>query len=344
MNKILVTGGAGYIGSHTVVELQQAGYEPIIIDNFSNSEERSLEGIKAILGQDVKCYRTDCTDAAELRKVFEQEQNIVGVIHFAAYKAVGESVAEPLKYYHNNVGSLLVLLEVMQEFKVQKLVFSSSCTVYGIPEQLPVTEQTPVQKANSPYGNTKKVCEEILTDLANSGNSNIQSIALRYFNPIGAHPSAQIGELPLGVPNNLVPFITQTAAGIREQITIFGDDYDTLDGTCIRDYVHVVDLAKAHVVAIERLLENKAEAIELFNVGTGQGNTVLEAIHAFEHAAGVKLNYKIGPRRAGDIPKIYADVTKATEVLGFKTTSTLEESMKSAWDWQLNLQNSKANL
>jgi UDP-glucose 4-epimerase len=340
MQKILVTGGAGYIGSHTVVELQQAGYEPVIVDNFSNSEERSLEGIKSILGRDLTCHRIDCTDAAALRSVFEQEQIIVGVIHFAAYKAVGESVEKPLMYYHNNVGSLVTLLQVMKEFDVQKLVFSSSCTVYGIPEQLPVTEQTPVQKANSPYGNSKKVCEEILTDLANSGNSNIKSIALRYFNPIGAHPSAQIGELPLGVPNNLVPFITQTAAGIREQITVFGDDYDTLDGTCIRDYVHVVDLAKAHVVAIERLLQNKADAIELFNVGTGQGNTVLEAIHAFERATGVKLNYKIGPRRPGDIPKIYADVTKATEVLGFRTTSTLEESMKSAWDWQLQLKNS----
>jgi UDP-glucose 4-epimerase len=344
MQKILVTGGAGYIGSHTVVELEQAGYEPIIVDNFSNSEERSLEGIKAILGRDVTCYRIDCTDAAELRKVFDAESGIAGVIHFAAYKAVGESVEKPLMYYHNNVGSLVTLLQVMQEFDVYKLVFSSSCTVYGIPEKLPVTEQTPVQKANSPYGNTKKVCEEILTDLAESGNSNMHSIALRYFNPIGAHPSAQIGELPLGVPNNLVPFITQTAAGIRDQITIFGDDYDTPDGTCIRDYVHVVDLAKAHVVAIERLLQNKSGAIEFFNVGTGQGNTVLEAIHAFERATSVKLNYKIGPRRAGDVPKIYADVTMATEELGFKTTSTLEEAMKSAWDWQLNLQNTKAKV
>jgi UDP-glucose 4-epimerase len=226
---------------------------------------------------------------------------------------------------------------VMEELKIYNLVFSSSCTVYGIPEQLPVTELTPVQKANSPYGNTKKMCEEILTDLAISG-SNMKSIALRYFNPIGAHLSAKIGELPLGIPNNLVPFITQTAAGIREQITVFGDDYDTQDGTCIRDYVHVVDLAKAHVVAVERLLQNKAESIEFYNVGTGTGNTVLEAIHAFERATGLQLNYKIGPRRVGDVPKIYADVTKSVEVLGFKTTSTLEEAMKSAWDWQLSLQ------
>ena len=342
MKKILVTGGAGYIGSHTVVELTEAGYEPIIIDNFSNSEERALEGVASILGKEVTCYRTDCTDAAALREVFEQEPGIAGVIHFAAYKAVGESVAEPLKYYHNNLGSLVALLQVMEEYNVNKLVFSSSCTVYGIPDQLPVTEQTPVQKANSPYGNTKKICEEILSDLAASGKSSIHTIALRYFNPIGAHPSAKIGELPLGVPNNLVPFITQTATGIREQLTIFGDDYDTPDGTCIRDYVHVVDLAKAHVVAIDRLLSDKAEHIEFFNVGTGTGNTVLEAVEAFERATGVRLNYKIGPRRPGDVPKIYADVTKATEVLGFKTTSTLEEAMHSAWDWQLHLQETSA--
>ncbi|MHC2992735.1 UDP-galactose-4-epimerase [Pontibacter sp. HJ8] len=337
MKKILVTGGAGYIGSHTVVELTEAGYTPIILDNFSNSEERALEGIAAILGKEVPCYRTDCTDAVALREVFEQEPGIAGVIHFAAYKAVGESVAEPLKYYSNNLGSMLTLLQVMEEYKVNKLVFSSSCTVYGIPEKLPVTEQTPVQKANSPYGNTKKICEEILTDLADSG-SNMRTIALRYFNPIGAHPSARIGELPLGVPNNLVPFITQTAAGIRQELTIFGDDYDTADGTCVRDYVHVVDLAKAHVVAIERLLSGKAANIEFFNVGTGTGNTVLEAVKAFERATGKKLNYKIGPRRPGDVPKIFADVTKATVELGFKTTSTLEEAMQSAWDWQLHLE------
>ncbi|GAB3542686.1 UDP-glucose 4-epimerase GalE [Pontibacter brevis] len=335
--KILVTGGAGYIGSHTVVELVEAGYEPVIVDNFSNSEESALEGIAAIVGRSIPCHRIDCTDVSALRGVFEQEQNVAGVIHFAAYKAVGESVEQPLKYYHNNVGSLIALLQVMGEFNVNNLVFSSSCTVYGIPESLPVTEQTPVQKANSPYGNTKKICEEILTDLANSGSS-VKSIALRYFNPIGAHPSAKIGELPLGVPSNLVPFITQTAAGIREQLTVFGNDYDTPDGTNIRDYVHVVDLAKAHVVAVERMIAGKVASIEFFNVGTGRGNTVLEAIKAFERATGEKLNYKIGPRRAGDVPKIYADVTKATEELGFKTTSTLDEAMKSAWDWQLSLQ------
>jgi UDP-glucose 4-epimerase len=341
--KILVTGGAGYIGSHTVVELVEAGFEPIIIDNFSNSQESALKGIESIIGQNVICHKIDCTNKEALSQVFKQEKDLKGVIHFAAYKAVGESVDEPLKYYHNNVGSLVTLLQVMEEFKVYNLVFSSSCTVYGIPDELPVTEQTPVQKANSPYGNTKKMCEEILTDLASSG-SNMKSIALRYFNPIGAHPSAKIGELPLGVPNNLVPFITQTAAGIREQITVFGNDYDTADGTCIRDYVHVVDLAKAHVVAVDRLLQAKAESIEFYNVGTGTGNTVLEAIHAFENATGQKLNYKIGPRRAGDVPKIYADVTKSTEVLGFKTTSTLEEAMKSAWDWQLSLQEESASV
>lgn len=339
--RILVTGGAGYIGSHTVVELAEAGYEPVILDNFSNSEESVLDGISAILGRSVPCHRIDCTDADALRSVFEKEQDIAGVIHFAAYKAVGESVEQPLKYYHNNVGSLVTLLQVMEAFKVYNLVFSSSCTVYGIPEELPVTEQTPVQKANSPYGNTKKICEEILTDLANSGNSSTKSIALRYFNPIGAHPSAKIGELPLGVPSNLVPFITQTAAGIREQLTIFGNDYDTPDGTNVRDYVHVVDLAKAHVTAVERMLQGKVKDIEFFNVGTGRGNTVLEAVQAFEKATGVKLNYIIGPRRAGDVPKIYADVTKATEELGFKTSRTLEETMKSAWDWQLSLQKDK---
>ncbi|TXK52870.1 UDP-glucose 4-epimerase GalE [Pontibacter qinzhouensis] len=340
MKKILVTGGAGYIGSHTVVELIEAGYEPVIVDNFNNSEERALAGIESIVGKRVSCYRIDCTDAAAMRDVFQKEPDLAGVIHFAAYKAVGESVEKPLNYYHNNVGSLVVLLQVMSEFNVTKLVFSSSCTVYGIPEQLPVTEQTPVQKANSPYGNTKKICEEILTDVAASGSA-ISSIALRYFNPIGAHASAKIGELPLGIPSNLVPFITQTAIGMREQVTIFGNDYDTPDGTCVRDYLHVVDLAKAHVMAIDRLLTGAGEALEFYNVGTGKGVTVLEAVQAFERATGVKLNYKIGPRRAGDVPKIFADVTKVETVLGYKTTKTLEEAMKSAWDWQVSLQESK---
>lgn len=336
--KILVTGGAGYIGSHAVVELFQAGYEPIIIDNFVNSQESALAGIAAILNTDIPCYRYDCTDVNALREVFQKEKNITGVIHFAAYKAVGESVREPLKYYHNNIGSLVALLQVMAEFAVTNLVFSSSCTVYGIPETLPVTEATPVKKANSPYGNTKQICEDILTDLAKSGNSKIHTIALRYFNPIGAHPSAKIGELPLGVPNNLVPFITQTAAGIREKLTVFGTDYDTPDGSNIRDYIHVVDLAKAHVTAIDRLLAGKAQQIEMFNIGTGQGNSVLEVVKTFEKVSGQKLNYEIGPRREGDVPQIYADVTKATQELGFKTELGLEEALASSWKWELNLQ------
>lgn len=336
MSKILVTGGAGYIGSHTVVELVNAGYTPVIIDNFSNSEERVLEGIKQILGQEVVCHRVDCTDAAALQEVFTKEGDIAGVIHFAAFKAVGESVAEPLKYYHNNVAGLVTLLQVMEANHVTRLVFSSSCTVYGIPAKLPVTEETPTQKANSPYGNTKKIDEEILKDVAASGSS-LRTIALRYFNPIGAHESALIGELPLGVPNNLVPFITQTAAGIRESLTVYGTDYDTPDGSCIRDYVHVVDLAKAHVAAIKRLEKEAAVPFEVFNVGTGQGSSVLEVVKAFEKATGKPFTYKTGPRRAGDVPAIYADVTKATEELGFKTSLSLEDSLATSWAWQQKL-------
>ena len=332
--KILVTGGAGYIGSHAVVELFQAGYEPVIVDNFVNSQEIALAGINAIVNTEIPCYRVDGTDREALSEVFRKEGNIAGVIHFAAYKAVGESVKEPLKYYHNNVGSLVTLLEVMTAFEVTRLVFSSSCTVYGVPEQLPVTEATPVKKANSPYGNTKQICEDILTDLANSGNTDIHSIALRYFNPVGAHPSALIGELPLGVPNNLVPFITQTAIGIREKLTVFGNDYDTPDGSNIRDYIHVVDLARAHVVAVDRLMANQAAKIEMFNIGTGQGHSVLEVIHTFEKVTGQKLNYEIGPRRPGDVPAIYADVTKASQELGFKTELGLEESLASSWKWE----------
>lgn len=337
MSKILVTGGAGYIGSHTVVELQEAGYTPIIVDNFSNSDEKVLQRLAQILGKEVVCYSIDCTDARALEEVFAKEGDIAGVIHFAAFKAVGESVSQPLKYYHNNVAGLVTLLQVMENKGISNLVFSSSCTVYGVPDDLPVTEETPTKKANSPYGNTKKIDEEILQDVAESGSYGIKTIALRYFNPIGAHASALIGELPLGVPSNLVPFITQTAAGIRESLTVFGTDYDTPDGSNIRDYVHVVDLAKAHVAAIQRLAKLDAVAFETFNIGTGQGSTVLEVIHAFESATGQKLNYKIGPRRAGDVPKIYADVTKATEVLGFKTSLSLEESLASSWAWQQEL-------
>ncbi len=335
--KILVTGGAGYIGSHTVVELQQAGFEPVIVDNFSNSQESALQGIRAILGRDVPFYQFDVADEAGLRRVFEQEKDIQGVIHFAASKAVGESVQKPLLYYRNNLGSLLTLLAVMEEFKVRNLVFSSSCTVYGVPDQLPVTEATPTKPATSPYGNTKKICEDILTDAARAPQSQLRTILLRYFNPIGAHASAKIGELPLGVPQNLVPFVTQTAAGIREQLTINGDTYDTPDGTNIRDYIHVVDLAQAHVVAVQRLLAGESKNVETFNVGTGRGNSVLEVVQAFEKATGQQLNYRMGPPRAGDVPAIYADVTKATEVLGFRTQTSLEDSLASAWKWQQTL-------
>lgn len=336
--KILVTGGAGYIGSHTVVELVQAGYEPIIVDNFNNSKESVLAGLRDILGREVPCYHIDCGDASALREVFQKESDIKGVIHFAAYKAVGESVQKPLMYFQNNVGSLLTLLEVMPEFGIENLVFSSSCTVYGIPDALPVTEDTPTKPASSPYGRTKQMCEDIIHDVSAAPSNKLHSILLRYFNPIGAHSSAKIGELPLGVPNNLVPFITQTAAGIREKLTINGDTYDTPDGTNIRDYIHVVDLAKAHITAVQRLLDRKApEVVETFNVGTGNGNSVLEVVKTFEQASGQKLNYVIGPPRAGDVPAIYADATKSAEVLGFKTETSLFDSLASAWKWQQTL-------
>ncbi|WP_045688640.1 UDP-glucose 4-epimerase GalE [Hymenobacter sp. AT01-02] len=332
--KILVTGGAGYIGSHAVVELYNAGYQPIIVDNFSNSQESALVGIEQILGVKVPAHRIDCNDAEALRAVFAEEGKLRGVIHFAAYKAVGESMGKPLEYYQNNVGSLLTLLQVMREFGVEALVFSSSCTVYGVPDALPVTELTPTKKANSPYGATKQMCEDILRDVAAAPEASLRTILLRYFNPIGAHESALIGELPLGVPQNLIPYVTQTAAGIREQLTIHGDTYDTPDGTNIRDYVHVVDLAKAHVVAVERLLDAKGEKVDTFNVGTGRGNSVLEVVQAFERATGERLNYKIGPPRPGDVPAIYADVTKSVQELGFSTSTSLEDSLASAWKWQ----------
>lgn len=338
MQKILVTGGAGYIGSHTVVELAQAGYEPVIIDDFSNSKESVLAGLRGILGRDVACHRIDCGDAGALRGVFQQEGSIVGVIHFAAFKAVGESVQKPLAYFRNNVGSLLTLLQVMPEFGVENLVFSSSCTVYGSPDALPVTETTPTKPATSPYGRTKQMCEDIVHDAAAANDNTLRTILLRYFNPIGAHASAKIGELPLGTPNNLVPFITQTAAGLRDKLTIFGNDYATPDGTNVRDYIHVVDLARAHIAAVQRLLDKKAaETVETFNVGTGHGNTVLEVVKTFEQASGQKLNYAIGPRRVGDVPAIYADATKAATVLGFKTETSLLDSLASAWKWQQSL-------
>jgi UDP-glucose 4-epimerase len=336
--KILVTGGAGYIGSHAVVELAQAGYEPIIVDDFSNSKQSVLAGLRDILGREVPCHDIDCGDADALRGVLKQEGDVAGIIHFAAFKAVGESVQKPLAYFHNNLGSLVTLLTVMKEQGIENLVFSSSCTVYGIPDRLPVTEATPTKPASSPYGRTKQMCEDIIHDVAAAPDAHLHAILLRYFNPIGAHPSARIGELPLGVPNNLVPFITQTAAGLREKLTIFGNDYDTPDGTNVRDYIYVVDLAKAHVVAVRRLLEKKAsEVVETFNVGTGHGNTVLEVVKTFEEASGQKLNYAIGPRRSGDVPAIYADATKAAEVLGFQTETSLHDALASAWKWQQTL-------
>lgn len=335
--KIIVTGGAGYIGSHTVVELFNAGFEPVIVDNFSNADKSVVERINEITGSNITLHEGDCCDEGFLRKMIEAEGEIDGFIHFAAYKAVGESVKKPLEYYRNNFDSLLIVLKVMMDSSIPHFVFSSSCTVYGQAEVLPVTEETPVQKQESPYGNTKKVCEEMINDAVNSG-AKLKCISLRYFNPIGAHSSARIGELPLGVPQNLVPFITQTAAGIREQLTVFGDDYDTPDGTCIRDYIHVVDLAKAHVKSLEYLEAEKSENFyDVFNVGTGKGNSVLEVIKAFEKASGQNLKYVIGPRRAGDIVQIYGNVDKANKLLGWKTELSIEDSLRDAWEWEKRL-------
>lgn len=330
---ILVTGGAGYIGSHVVVRLHEEGYNPVILDNFSNSDKSVLSGLRKITGKEFICYDGNILDSELLRRIFS-EHTIEGVIHFAAKKAVGESVEKPLIYYKNNVSGLVSVLESMLENNVNQLIFSSSCTVYGQPDQLPVTEQSPKKVANSPYGNTKQIGEEIIEDVVSSG-AKLKSISLRYFNPIGAHPSSEIGELPLGVPNNLVPFITQTAAGLRNKLTVFGNDYDTPDGTCVRDYIHVMDLADAHVQAIKHLgsLEAKSH-FDFINVGTGNGNTVLEAIKAFEESSGVKLNYEIGPRRAGDVEKVYAEVGKSRQVLNWKTKYTLKDSMLDAWNWQ----------
>ncbi len=332
--KILVTGGTGYIGSHTVVELQNAGFEVIIVDDLSNSTAAVVDQIEQITGKRPDFHQFNMQNLERLEGLFKGAGNIDAVIHFAAYKAVGESVEKPLLYYRNNLLSLINLFECMEKFSVRNLVFSSSCTVYGQPDKLPVTEQTPRQTAESPYGNTKIVCEDIIRDYTHA-NANIQAIALRYFNPIGAHPSALIGELPNGVPNNLVPFVTQTAAGVRAQLSVFGNDYNTPDGSCIRDYINVVDLAKAHVIAIERLLDHKnLSAFEYFNVGTGAGVSVLGLLSAFEQATGQKVNFKIVGRRAGDIEKIYADTAKANEVLGWHSEATLEETLLSAWNWE----------
>ena len=332
--KILVTGGTGYIGSHTTVELQQEGFEVISLDNLSNSELKVLDGIEEITGKSPIFYEMDCNDKEALRAIFEEHGGIQGIIHFAASKAVGESVQKPLLYYRNNIVPMLNLLELMGEYGVAGIVFSSSCTVYGQPETLPVTESAPILPATSPYGNTKQINEEIIRDTIHAG-ADFRAILLRYFNPIGAHPSAAIGELPRGVPQNLVPYLTQTAAGIRKELSVFGDDYDTPDGSCIRDYIHVVDLAKAHVKAVRRMIRKESdEPLEIFNVGTGKGVSVLELIHTFEEATGVPVPHKIAARREGDIEQVWADPTRANEVLGWHAQSTLADTLRSAWMWQ----------
>ncbi|MDD4191614.1 MAG: UDP-glucose 4-epimerase GalE [Mangrovibacterium sp.] len=332
--KILVTGGTGYIGSHTTVELQQAGYEVVIVDDLSNSEKGVLDNIERITGTKPAFEQFNLADAAMTDDFFSRHPDIAAIIHFAASKAVGESVQIPLHYYRNNLVSLMNILDCQRKYKVPHIVFSSSCTVYGQPEKLPVTEGTPRKDAESPYGNTKRVNEDILQDSIRA-YPGLNGIALRYFNPIGAHASALIGELPLGVPQNLVPFITQTAAGLRQELKVFGNDYDTPDGSAIRDYIHVADLAKAHVVAVRRLLEHQNKAgYEVFNLGTGRGYSVLEIVKGFEKATGVKLNYRIVDRRPGDIEKIWADTTRARDVLGWKAETTLEETLLSAWNWE----------
>lgn len=335
--KILVTGGTGYIGSHTVVELQAAGYEVVIIDNLSNSNREVLDGIEKISGIRPVFVEADCTDMAALTKLFDENPGINGIINFAASKAVGESVQKPLLYYRNNLVTLVNLLELMPKYGTKGIVFSSSCTVYGEPDVNPVDETAPIKKATSPYGNTKQISEEIITDYITSG-APIKSILLRYFNPVGAHPSAEIGELPNGVPQNLIPFLTQTAIGIRKELSVFGNDYNTPDGSCIRDFINVVDLAKAHVKALERMLEDKSEEkLEVFNLGTGVGLSVLELINAFETATGVKVPHKIVGRREGDIEKVWANPDRANNVLGWKATTSIEDTMRSAWNWQLRL-------
>lgn len=331
--KILVTGGTGYIGSHTVVELQSEGYEVIIIDNLSNSSADVVESIEKISGVKPDFHNIDLCDKIALGDFFAEQKDITAVIHFAAFKAVGESVNDPLMYYHNNVTGMINLLQEIQKYKINKFVYSSSCTVYGEADKLPVTENSPVKKAESPYGFTKQIGEQMLFDI--SKISDLNSIILRYFNPTGAHDTSFIGELPIGIPNNLVPYITQTAIGKREMLTVNGNDYDTPDGTNVRDYIHVVDLAKAHVVALKRMIDKKAETqIEVFNLGTGNGNSVLEVINSFENVTGLKLNYKIGPRRGGDVVSIYSDTKKANEVLGWKAERDLDDMMLTSWKWQ----------
>ena len=331
--KVLVTGGLGFIGSHTVVELQNKGFEVVIIDNLSNSSEDVLKGIVAITGKKPIFEKLDLREKSLVQAFFKKHNDVSGVIHFAASKAVGESVTNPLLYYENNIASLVYLLQELQQKPEAHFIFSSSCTVYGQADVMPIDENAPIKPAMSPYGNTKQIGEEIITDVAKV--SNINAILLRYFNPIGSHPSAEIGELPIGVPQNLVPFITQTGIGLRKELMVYGNDYPTVDGTCIRDYIHVVDLAKAHVVALERLLENKNEnKVEIFNLGTGVGSSVLEVIASFEKVSGKPFPYKIVDRREGDVTMAYASTDKANTVLGWKTASSLDQAMESAWKWE----------
>lgn len=331
--KILVTGGLGFIGSHTVVSLQEAGYQVLVIDDLSNSAAQVQEGITAITQKPFEFSQLDLRDKQAVKNYFESHSDIAGVIHFAASKAVGESIEDPLKYYENNIGSLVYLLQECVKHHIDNFIFSSSCTVYGEPDSLPITESAPIKKAVSPYGNSKQIGEEIIFESCNAHNLN--AISLRYFNPIGAHESGLIGELPLGIPQNLVPFITQTAAGLREQLLVFGDDYPTPDGSCVRDYIHVVDLAESHVTALQRLLnKNNQERFELFNIGTGQGTSVLEIINTFQEVTGQTLNYKIAPRRSGDVIAVYADTQRAEQVLGWKARYSTAQCLASAWEWE----------
>ncbi len=337
--KVLVTGGLGFIGSHTVVELQHKGFEVVIIDDLSNSSIDVLGGITAITGKSPQFEQLDLKEKSKVESFFEKHKDIVGVIHFAASKAVGESVEKPLLYYENNLNTLIYMLKSVVNLETANFIFSSSCTVYGQADKMPITESAPTKPAESPYGNTKQIGEEIIKDTCKV-NPELNSISLRYFNPIGAHPSAKIGELPIGMPQNLVPFITQTAAGLRKELSVFGDDYPTPDGTCIRDYIHVVDLAKAHVIALERLINNNnTYNYETYNLGTGTGSSVLEVIHSFEKVSGKSLPYKFASKREGDVVQAYADTTLANDELGWKSESSLDEAMSSAWKWEQHIRN-----
>lgn len=338
--QVVITGGAGYIGSHTAVALVEAGFHPVLIDNFSNSEPQVIQRIEKIVGKEVECHEVDCTSQEELIRVFQKTQEsgpIIGVVHFAAFKAVGESMQKPLDYYQNNVGSTIALLRCMEVTGVKNLVFSSSCTVYGQPASIPVDESAPMLPAESPYGYTKQVCEQMIQDVLQSGQP-LASALLRYFNPIGAHPSGLIGELPIGHPNNLIPYLTQATAELRDPLIVFGNDYDTPDGTCIRDYIHVMDLARAHVLALQ-WLSGQPAVCEAFNLGTGQGSSVMEVIQSFERSNGIKVPHQMGPRRPGDVMAIYADASKAERLLQWRCELNLDTALKDAWNWQKTLTN-----